>query len=124
MGATVGAVILFSSDLDACAQFYRLIGLDLEDERHEDGPAHLACDVDGVHVAIFEGGGHGRAPGHRDAGSTFVGFAVEDVDGTVDALMAMGVRVLQAPADFPWGRRAVVEDPDGRPVELFERPPE
>jgi predicted enzyme related to lactoylglutathione lyase len=32
----------------------------------------------------------------------------------------VGARVLIRPEDVPWGRRAVVLDPDGRTVELNE----
>ena len=34
---------------------------------------------------------------------------------------AAGSRVLQDPEEYPWGSRALVEDPDGRLVELFGR---
>jgi lactoylglutathione lyase len=120
MSTTVGAVILFTSRLEACARFYRAVGLDLRDERHEDGPAHLACDIDGIHVAVFEADGDGQAPAFREAGCSFIGFAVDSVDDALAAVAGLGAPVRQEPARYPWGRRAVVDDPDGRPVELFE----
>jgi len=44
---------------------------------------------------------------------------VDDVDATVAALRASGVRVLREPEDMPWGeRQAYVADPDGNPVAL------
>ena len=39
-----------------------------------------------------------------------------------DAVRHMGTQILQEPAEYPWGRRAVLRDPDGRPVEVFTRP--
>jgi hypothetical protein len=39
--------------------------------------------------------------------------------GTV--LGALGARTVEEAADYSWGRRAVMADPDGRPVEIYTR---
>jgi predicted enzyme related to lactoylglutathione lyase len=49
-----------------------------------------------------------------------VGFAVTSVDEVLAEVSRLGVAVLEPPSDYPWGLRALVEDPDGRPVELYE----
>ncbi|MEM7248584.1 MAG: VOC family protein [Acidobacteriota bacterium] len=116
----VGALILFASDLDRTLAFYRALGMPLEAESHDSGPVHHAGELGPVHVAIFEGEPD-EATAHRHAGSTMVGFAVDSVDAAVDALRNLGAEITQEPADYPWGRRALVVDPDGRTVELFER---
>jgi lactoylglutathione lyase len=116
----VGALVLFTSRVDDVVAFYRAIGLPLEEEAHDDGPVHHACDVAGVHVAVFSAASGDRAPGLGTSGATFAGFAVESVARAVDAARAAGGVVLQEPAEYPWGLRAVLEDPDGRPVEVFE----
>lgn len=36
------------------------------------------------------------------------------------ALERLSARVVSPPADGPWGRRAVIVDPDGHTVEIFE----
>jgi lactoylglutathione lyase len=114
----VGAVVLTARDLDATVAFYRAAGLPLEREQHDDGPVHYACDVDGCHVAVFPAREDGGAPGRGVAGSTLVGFAVTSVDEVLAEVSRLGVAVLEPPSDYPWGLRALVEDPDGRPVEL------
>jgi predicted enzyme related to lactoylglutathione lyase len=50
------------------------------------------------------------------ASSARVGFIVADVDAAVDAVA--GFTVIAAAKDSPWGRRAVIADPDGLRVEL------
>ena len=103
--------------------FYRAIGVPLQEERHgADGPLHHACDLDGVHIAVFAAPGQGEAPGIGQPGGSFAGFAVESVEAAVEAAVGVGATVLQAPDDYPWGRRAVLRDPDGRPVEVFTPP--
>lgn len=104
--------------------FYRTIGLPLSEEDHGDGVVHWACDVGGIHLAVFDAGADGDAPGYRAAGSTFCGFVVDDVDAVLADLGALGSVVVQEPTSMPWGVRAVVKDPDGRPVEIFVPAPE
>lgn len=62
---------------------------------------------------------HGRkqrpASGHRIE----LCINVENTDAAVDALRAIGARVVLEPVDQPWGERAAyVEDPDGNLVML------
>ena len=50
---------------------------------------------------------------------------VRDVDAEFDRLAALGVEVVEAPVDEPWGlREARVRDPDGLMLVLVEIPPD
>ncbi len=118
----IDALVLFTARLAETAAFYRAIGLPLEDERHEEGPAHLACDLGGAHVALFEAKATGDALARGHGGSSLVGFRVPSLEEAVAAVRAAGGRVEIEPQDVPWGRRAVVLDPDGRAVELNQAP--
>ena len=124
MGSSLGALVLYASDVDETVAFYRLLGLDLQVDDHgiDAGPVHYACDLDGCHFAIFPADEPGRAPGRAEGGATFVGLAVESVEAAVASARVFGATVLQQPESYPWGLRAVVEDPDGRPVEVFTPP--
>ncbi|MBV8529729.1 MAG: VOC family protein [Candidatus Eremiobacteraeota bacterium] len=51
-------------------------------------------------------------------GSLQLGFNVEDVDRFVADCVARGVPVFQDPYDEPFGRIAIVGDPDGYPVQV------
>ncbi|MEX0825681.1 MAG: VOC family protein [Acidimicrobiia bacterium] len=113
--------MLFTSDLERTLAFYRCIGLPLEVDDHQDdaGPLHYACEIQGVHFALVPGLEDGPARGFRTSGSSFPGFAVKSVGEVVEALRAGGARVIQEPAQYPWGLRAVVQDPDGRAIEVY-----
>ncbi len=125
MRPRIGALVLFASDVGRTVAFYRLLGLDLQVDEHGEnsGPIHYACDLDGCHFAIFPAVEPGGAPGLRVGGGSLPGFVVDSVEATVEAARAFGATVLQDPEPYPWGMRAVIEDPDGRPVEVF-RPPD
>jgi predicted enzyme related to lactoylglutathione lyase len=123
MAATVtgvGAVVLFVRDTTASVDFYRSLGVPLEREDHGDGVAHFAAEIGGTHFAVFPSDGIGTAPALGESGCSFVGLAVRSVHAAVDAATAAGARVLQPAVEYPWGLRAVLSDPDGRPVEVFE----
>jgi lactoylglutathione lyase len=120
--AAIGALILFAADVGRTVRFYEALGLPLEPEQHDDEPVHFAADVDGCHVAVFPAAEHGVAPGALVAGETMAGLRVPSTEDAVEAVRRLGARIIQEPDDYPWGRRALVEDPDGRRVEVFTPP--
>lgn len=120
--AEIASLVLFSGHPVQTATFYRTVGLPLHDEDHGDGPWHLAADIGGLHFAIYDAGDSaGRAPAWREPGSSFPGFYVASLDDTLAALTAADAPVLVTHQVRPWACRAVVEDPDGRPVEINQR---
>jgi lactoylglutathione lyase len=118
----ISSLVLFTGNVERARAFYGAIGIDLEAEDHGDGPVHYATDIDGVHFAIFGAeASDGRAPRLREPGSSFPGFYVPSLDDTVAALASLGAPVLAGHQVRDWGCRAIVEDPDGRPVEINQR---
>ncbi len=119
MSAKLGALIPFSARVEAVVSFYRSLGVPLERETHDEpGPVHYAAELAGVHVAIYEALG-GDAISWREAGCTWPGFTVANFDATLGRVRLSGAKVLAEPEGRPWGMRAVVADPDGRPVEIW-----
>jgi lactoylglutathione lyase len=116
----IGSLVLFSSDHERTAAFYRAAGIELDHEDHDGGPSHYAVELGPVHFAIYPAEAAGQAPQRRRGGSTFPGFFVESLDTTAEALTGMSA-VLGEHEQMPWGCRIVFEDPDGRPVEINQR---
>jgi predicted enzyme related to lactoylglutathione lyase len=117
----MASLVLFSSQVDRAVAFYRAVGIPLEDEDHGEGPVHAAAEVAGVHVAIYAASAPGRHPARRTGGSDFPGFYVDALDEVVAAVTVLGAPVLSGHESMPWGCRVVVEDPDGRAVEINDR---
>jgi MerR family transcriptional regulator, thiopeptide resistance regulator len=116
------SLVLFTGHIEQARAFYRAVGLQLHDEDHGGGPVHYATDINGVHFALFDArNSGGRAPQWRVAGSSFPGFYVTSLDDTVAALTALEAPVLAGHQVRDWGCRAVIEDPDGRPIEINQR---
>ena len=51
-------------------------------------------------------------------GSLQLGFTVADVDTFVAGCVARGVPLFQDPYDEPFGRIAIIGDPDGYPLQI------
>ena len=117
----LASLVLFVADVDAAARFYRAVGVPLEDEDHGEGPVHVAAELGDVHFALYPAAGPGRAPGRRSAGASFPGVYVDSLDDALREVAALGAPILTGHEVMPWGCRFVVQDPDGRAVEVNDK---
>ncbi len=106
-------IVIRCEDIDASAAFYRIVGLEFEKHRHGTGPEHYAAS-DGLWTFEL----YPASAKFPASGSTRIGFAVASCDEVADQLRTAGFSLEAGPADSPWGRRAVAQDPDGHRVEL------
>ncbi|MDQ2686973.1 MAG: bleomycin resistance protein [Armatimonadota bacterium] len=106
-----------SSRAKRAADFCGLLGLASQKHRHGSSPAHYACEDGGVVFEIYPL----QSPGENSTG-TRIGFRVSSVDAAVAAREGMVTHIVSPPKDSPWGRRAVVADPDRHRVELTQTP--
>jgi lactoylglutathione lyase len=117
---SVSLIVLRAADLDRTLLFYKTFGLEFVHEQHGNDPVHYSCELGDTVIEIYPGK-PGSAPDRKAAGATMIGLRVENIDQIVHALESGGTVILSAPQDGPWGRRAVIQDPDGRAVELSTR---
>lgn len=118
MGAGIifcNLVVLRSRDLDLAELFYCALGLSFTRHAHGKGPIHLTSETAGHVFEIYP-----LTEPSMTTSPTRVGFAVSSVDDVYAALLAAGGTSVSPPKDSEWGRRAIVEDPDGHRVELSE----
>jgi lactoylglutathione lyase len=108
-------VVIRSANSERTVQFYRALGLSFNQEQHGDGPVHYASTLGAIAFEVYP-----CAPGVGSAVEPRLGFRVPSIDQAVHAVTINGGRVLGPPKDSPWGRRAIVTDPDGRKVEITE----
>lgn len=106
-------VVLYAHDLESARQFYAMLGCRFQTEKHGSGPAHYSAVLGRTVFELYP-------CNHRPAGRTRIGFRVRSMDQTLESLRARDAKVLSAPQASEWGRRAIVEDPMGNPVELTE----
>ena len=115
--ATLSLLILKTRRVDDLGAFYGALGVELGKERHGKGPAHYAGRVGDVVLEIYPQAEDGVP---TDA-TTRLGFAVEKPAEVLLALQTLGAVIVNEGRVTEWGFRAVVRDPDGRVVELYQR---
>ncbi len=116
MRSVLNLVVLRVSDLDRAALFYGALGLIFEKHAHGTGPVHLACEMPNMVFELYL-----AIPTQPVTSSTRIGFSSDDVDLAIASVSVIPeVKLLSAPQDSEWGRRAVVVDPDGHRVELTQ----
>jgi lactoylglutathione lyase len=110
-------MVLRTAKMESALGFYQALGFEFVEEKHGSGPVHYSAQIGSIVMEIFPG--EPAEPLNRKAaGATMLGFVVASVDEAVAAAQKLGAQVVTAPTDSPWGRRAVVVDPDGRSIEL------
>jgi hypothetical protein len=114
-GVSLKLLVLKTSQVDRLRAFYRYLGIDLTEERHGTGPLHHAGQVGDVVLEIYP------LPDGGTADTTIrLGFAVDRLSEVVQALREARAVIASEPTQTVWGLRAVVRDPDGRIVELYQ----
>lgn len=115
MPVTLTLVVLRSEDIFRAASFYSSLGLKFRMHQHGSGPEHFPAELSGGSVLEIYPESEARSTlGLR------IGLRVPSVDEAVAALSDYPNAVLTIPCESEWGRRAVVADPDGHVVELFQ----
>lgn len=110
----IDLIVLKTTRPDELAKFYEQLGVKFEHHRHGTGPLHYAATVDKVIFEIYP------LPKDKDrADDTLrLGFYVNDLDNVILKVRNLGTRIVKEPAMTEWGYTAIVEDLDGRKIEL------
>lgn len=106
-------LVIRSRQVEQAACFYEALGLHFTKHRHGNGPEHYASESDGQTFEVYP-----LADNATPTTEIRIGFAVDDVDEVFARLVEVGGRSVIPPKASPWGRRAVVADPDGHKIEL------
>lgn len=106
---SLNLIVLRSPRLDALKLFYEAIGLRFVPEKHGRGPDHFSATSGAVLLELYPSGKE------ADVSDLRLGFGVPDLAQARARLISLGVDVPD-----PEGGAVVVNDPDGRRVELSQ----
>lgn len=108
-------LVLRSPNPALLMQFYSTLGLDFDYHQHGKGPMHYAAQLGEMVLEIYP-----LAKGQNAADLHLrLGFEVSDFEQVMENLEQQNVRVLQVPHQTEFGYLSVVEDSDGRKVEIY-----
>jgi catechol 2,3-dioxygenase-like lactoylglutathione lyase family enzyme len=122
--ASVGAITLFTEDLDRSKVFYQdVLGLPVAFE--DESSAVFRFENTIINLLTIPAARELVEPGvvaGRDGGSRFeLTLGVDDVDATCAELAKRGVELLNGPMNRPWGiRTASFTDPSGHLWEIAQ----
>jgi lactoylglutathione lyase len=108
-------LVLKTNQIENVLVFYRALGIDFVEERHAKGPLHFAGKLGEIVFELYP-----LIGGDQVEATVRVGFGVPKLNETIAALRSIGASVINEPKVTAWGTRAVVRDPDGRMVELYQ----
>ncbi len=114
--ARLSMLVLKTHQVAAVVAFYETIGLSFTEEQHGSGPLHFAGQANDVLIEIYP------LPEDKPVDTTTrLGFAVDNIAEVLNALLQRELSPPKTAKQTEWGLRAVVKDPDGRAVELYQK---
>ena len=115
--ALLTLLVLKSNQVDLARDFYSVIGIEFVKEQHGIGPEHYAGKVGDCILEIYPLASEGTTV---DA-SVRLGFSVNNISDVLVRLEKVGTKTVAKAQQTTWGTRAIVRDPDGRAIELYQQ---
>ncbi len=113
----VGNVILAVTDIDKSIAFYNgIIGLPIKNQRR----AWVDLGTTGALLSLHPASLTAEHVGSSIDNGITIGFLVGDVQAAVDELKEKGVKIHRDIVEKDAGKNAVIVDPDGYLISLFE----
>ena len=110
----VGAVILLVSNMERSIRFYRdTLGIPVKTKSKDWTEFFNKDTVLALHPAK-------KKSKMKTGSGMLVGFEVSDLDATVKVLKQKKVKFFKKPKEEPFGKHAIVQDPDGHLVSIAE----
>ena len=111
----IGAVILLVSDMETSTRFYRdVLNLPIKTQSKDWTEFFNRETVLAIHPA------HKTQQQSSAQGKVLVGFMVSDLEAEVEQLQKKNVRFFKRLKEEPFGKHAIIEDPDGHLISLAE----
>jgi catechol 2,3-dioxygenase-like lactoylglutathione lyase family enzyme len=116
------AIRYLVNDVDAALAFYKALGFRLAERW---GPPFAIVKKGGLSLWLSGPGTSARKALKNGAtpepgGWNRLVLEVKDIEATVTKLEALGFKFRATPIKGPGGQQALVEDPSGNPVEIFQ----
>ncbi|WP_299767461.1 hypothetical protein [uncultured Dokdonia sp.] len=107
-------LVIRTQNPEALKSQYEYLGMTFEYHKHDKGPYHYACETKGF---VFEIYPLPKSMTTADA-SLRLGFDIHNLSQTLEKLKNSNWIIQSEVKETPWGRTAIVQDLDGRKVEL------
>ena len=110
-------LVIRTDQLEKQVEFYKNLGLTFQYHRHGKGVFHYSTEIG---ETVFEIYPLTKNYPNVDKG-TRLGFEVENLDSLMKDLGKKGVKIIKEARETEFGYFGIVEDWDGRKVELYQK---
>lgn len=112
--SAINLVVLRSNAPRDLVRFYQSLGLNFALEQHGSGPEHHSCAIGNATLEIYPCDNR-----EMTTIGTRIGFAVSSIEVALSGIVGAH-KVISKPKQTEWGKRCVLQDPEGHKVELIE----
>jgi predicted enzyme related to lactoylglutathione lyase len=109
-------LVIRSAMPEKLMEFYEHLGLIFEHHRHGTGPFHFSAKIGPTVLEIYPLGKGQEVPDKY----LRLGLSIDSFEATIHELKKNGIYFHQPLIITEWGVMAVIEDPEGRKIELTE----
>jgi len=110
-------LVLRTPDPEKLATFYRLLGCSFEHHQHGKGPWHYATTIGTTTLEIYP-----LTKSQNEADKNLrLGFAINNFETVLATLQQHHFQISGSPQQTDFGYMAVVQDSDGRKIELYRK---
>jgi lactoylglutathione lyase len=110
-------IVVRTSDIKVLADFYSNFGLKFEYHKHGNSPFHYSTTLGQTVLEIYPLTKSQIEPDKN----LRLGFSVDNFDIVINKLKELGCKFSAEAVETDFGYMAVVEDPDGRKIELYKK---
>ena len=111
-------LVIKTNQLEKQKTFYESLGLIFQKEKHGKGPEHFSTEIKEQNFVLEI---YPLLKSQVTPDTTRLGFCVEDLEKTIQAILNLGGNVKNEIRQTPRGTLAIVEDFDGRSVEVYQK---
>ena len=109
-------LVIRTLDQKRLVDFYTQFGLVFEYHKHGNSPYHYSANVDKTVIEIYP-----LAKGQIDSDKNLrLGFSLDKFDLVIQDLKDTHCAFICEPFESDFGFMTIVEDPDGRKIELYK----
>jgi len=109
-------IVLRTADQKVLSDFYTLLGLNFDYHKHGNSPYHYSAHIGETVLEIYPLT-KSQTAADKDLR---LGLAIENFDIVYGNLEKQQVHILTPASQTEWGYMAIVQDPDGRKIELYK----
>lgn len=110
-------IVIRTISIEKLAEMYEKLGIKFHYHQHGNGPFHYSADLDGLIFEIYS-----QKDEQEQIESTIrLGFDVDNLDELIQELQNDKIRIRKMPKRYDWGYVGIIEDLDGRVIELKQK---